>query len=129
MALAGKNGVVTLGGNDQVKVTRWNLTESKDAVDVTGFDSAGAREYVSGLFGATISCEAHWEESPGGTDVGAPPDITSDVDVAFQLDTDTVPARRVTGNAVVTGATIDVAVEGSVDYTFDMTVNGAWVEV
>lgn len=129
MALAGKAGKVTVGGNEYLKVTRWNLTESKDAPDVTGMDTTGGREFVSGLYTYTISVEAHWEESPGGGQAGSPIDITSDVDVAFQLETDAVPAQTITGNAVVTGCTTDCSVEGSVDYTMDLLVNGEIVKV
>lgn len=129
MALSGKAGKVTAGGNEFVKVTRWNLTESKDAPDVTGYDSTGDREFVHGLRTYTISVEAHWEESPGGGQVGEPPDITTDVDVAFQLETDAVPSKTITGNAVVTNCTTDCPIEGSLDYTFDLLGNGAITKV
>ena len=129
MALSGKAGTVTVDGDVQIKVTRWSQAGSKDTPDVTGMDSTGDREFVHGLRTYTISVEAHWEESPGGGFSGEPPDITTDTDVAFQLETDAVPSKTISGNALITANNTDCSAEGSVDYSFEMLVNGAITKV
>ncbi len=45
---AGKTGGVT-DGKSGIAFSGWEIDAAGDAIDVTGFDSAGAKEFVAGL--------------------------------------------------------------------------------
>lgn len=128
-ALSGKEGTVSTAGDVHLHITRWNFSETCDAVDVTGMSDGGYRTFVDGLLGATLSADAKWETAPGGAQTGVPPDIETGGVLAFILETDAVPARTISGNCLITSASIDLTVEGDVSYSFEATVVGQWTEV
>jgi len=123
--LAGKSGTVRTAANTHLKVTRWSFSSTTDAVDTTGMSDAGYRTFISGLIGATFSFDAVYDTT-GVT--GRPPDITTDASMAFQLETDAVPDRTLSGSCIITAATWDATVEGIVTYSAEATVIGSWVE-
>jgi hypothetical protein len=81
---------------------------------------------LPGLQGATLSFDAHFDDT-GAT--GRPPDITTDAVMAWQLETDSVPARTFSGNCVVSQYNYDVDVNGSVTYSVEATVDDDVTEV
>ena len=125
-AYSGKTGTVTTAGNAILKVTRWSMNRTCDAIEVTGMTDSPHRRFVTGLQGATVSYDAVYDDT-GVT--GRPPDITTDAVVAWQLETDSGPARTFSGNAVVTGYTYDVDLEGNISYSVEATVDDDVTEV
>lgn len=49
MALTGKDGSVMLGANRVAEMKSWSLDLGADDIDVSNFDSAGWKEFLSGL--------------------------------------------------------------------------------
>lgn len=128
-ALSGKTGTATTAGQLHLRVTRWSFNPTCDAVDVTGMSSGGYRDFVAGLLGAAISFDCKWETAPGGGQTGAPPDIETGASMTWQFETDSVPARTLSGDAIITAAPVDVVVEGDVSYSCEGTVTGSWTTV
>lgn len=126
--LAGKTGTATLAGNLHLKLTRWTFNPTAAAVDVTGMSSGGYQEFVEGLKGATLTFDANWETTSGGGQSGTPYSILTGGIIVFSLTTDSVPARTIGGNCIVTSAPTNTAHEGRVDYSVEATVTGIWTE-
>ncbi len=64
---SGKSGSVTFDSGTTLGVTKWDMDQKCDAVDTTGMDSAGAKEFIPGLTEFSGTFEGNWD----GT--GAPP--------------------------------------------------------
>lgn len=123
---AGISGTLTLGGVARLGITSLNWSPTRNNSDATGMDSGGAQETVAGLYGATFSCDYHVDDAGPG---GLPPDVTSsNLPIAFQLDLDSGPVRRYTGNCRYTATPATVALDGTVDGSIEAVVEGDWVE-
>jgi len=116
--LTGKKGSVTIGASGVYGVKSWEIDAKCDAVDVTGMDSGGAKEFLSGLteWNGTIECFLDSENFISNSVLGGAP-------VSFSLVSDaTTPKITCSGSAILTGWKPSVSVEGAV--TLSITFQG-----
>jgi len=120
---AGKTGEVKIaphGGTLAaiVGVKSWEIDAKCDAVDVTGMDSGGAKEFLSGLteWNGTVECFVDSSELQILDEIreGVP------CDVAFAVQTG---GLTFSGTGVITGIKPSVSVEGAV--TLSLTIQGS----
>ena len=64
-AISGKTG--TVDGATTGEITQWNVNVSQELLDATSFGSAGWREFILGLQGATGTLESLQEFTGGAT--------------------------------------------------------------
>ncbi len=71
MRYSGKAGSVTIGGTAiNVAIEKWDLDMKCDAIDTTGMDSAGVKEFIPGLSEWSASCDGMVTGSITGLAVG-----------------------------------------------------------
>lgn len=106
--LSGKGGSVSIGGS-VLGVKSWDIDAKGDAVDVTGFDSAGEKEFISGLteWSGTAECFLDAGGYLASTALG------TSVSVSL-ASSSTAPKVTCSGTAIVTGWKVSVPVEGAV---------------
>lgn len=91
----------------------WTLNENADTQEATDFQSNGEREYVSGLKDWDGSATKYWKSTKQFHDF-----IGEDVVMAFYIDeTNNV---RYEGWGVLTGASVDTAVDALVEESIDI---------
>lgn len=124
--LAGKAGAFLIDATvpaDPTGVVSWELDWQADTVDVTGMDSAGAKEYVASLSGATGTAKilatgdaqnpvANTELRPGLTCVAYLKHASGDT-------------ASYHGNVIVTSLKPQVAVDGAVTFDLAFQFTGA----
>jgi len=122
--ISGKSGILVLGANTRLGATNIAWNPIRDLPEASGMDSAGTKQYVDGMIGATFSLTAHADTVAAGI----PPSVQTGGAIAFRIDIDGVPTRRYSGTCRMSacGVTIDMA--GTVDYAVEATVEGAWIE-
>jgi hypothetical protein len=116
-ALSGKAGsAVATGGGGTIpaEVTSWDATIETDLLDAASFDSAGWKEFVAGLQGATGSLTA----------IGGLPAIGSVTSLTLQTSTES-GSLEITGAAFINASSVSTPVEGRVEYTGTFTYTGA----
>ena len=124
---AGKGGAVWADAVAVAGVSNWELTYSGDALESTGFDDSGLRNYIAGLSGWSASFDAHWDSAqmPNTN----PPDLNpgSIITVIFYLYYNAVPAtaKFYTGSVVITEISVTTPVDGIVDYSISAQGTGA----
>lgn len=123
---------ITYDGDTILLVTDYGFTVNKEAVEVTTFDSAGWKQFLSDLKEWSISGTANWGKgTPGANEAGFDELLAelisgvASVAVVFQ-GTDT-------GDLILTGTGILVSLDGSgsvgdkASYSFEITGDGAIV--
>ena len=121
---SGKAGSITTIATN-IGVTSWEIDYKADAVDVTGMDDAGVKEFIAGLTEWSGSFEG-WST---GTVAGSAPG-TAIVGAVFASST-TAGAPKLTatgtgGNAgFITGLKVSTAVEGAVKVSCTFQGSGA----
>lgn len=98
-------------------VTSWDLDLKGDAVDTTGMDSGGAKEFLPGLTEGTGSVEAF---ADGTLDTDIRPGTLLHIQLLY-ADGDT---KGWFGTAICTGLKPNVQVEGAVKYTIGLQYSG-----
>lgn len=114
--LAGTGGQVD-AASEVTGVKSWTIDYTFDALESTGFDSSGHREFIVGLDG--------WSGSFEGSKNGVPLTIGSSLSLA--LKESQTATQKFTGTAYVTGLHANTAVDGLVTYTYDFQGTGALV--
>jgi hypothetical protein len=114
-ALSGKNGTAVIGSSTY-EVTQWQANLEHEMVDGTSFESAGWKEFVPGLQGATGSL----------TMIGGIGPDTSSAAVSLELAVSTTSGDlKITGSAFLQTRGASTPVDGRVEYTADFTFTGA----
>ena len=111
-SLAGKNGNVT-GVTGVTEIREWSVTLAVDVLDATSMASAGWREFILGLQGATGSLTA----------VGLTMPATGTI-VALVLQSGTTGAPQISGAAILGSVEASTPHDGVVEYSSDFTFNG-----
>jgi len=116
--LSGKGGSASVGGAAVLGVTSWEIDYKGEAVDVTGMDSSGAKQFVGGL--------TEWSGTiDGNLESGATlPTPAASVAVALVDSADT-GYNTYSGTAIVTGVKPSTSVEGAVKYSITFQGTGA----
>lgn len=107
---SGKGGSIT-GAGANIAITSWEIDARGDAVDVTGMDSGGAKEFVSGLTEWSGTFEGFATGSLAGSAPG-----TSVTGAVFKSSA-AAGAPKLTGNLIITGCRVQTTVEGAVRVT------------
>lgn len=113
----GVAGEVTIAAAAVAGIKSWKLDEVSDALDSTGFDSAGDRYYKAGLNG--------WSGSFEGFKDGAP--LAKGAEVAIELKQSATATQKYTGTVIITGVHPSVAVDGLNLCSYDFMGTGALV--
>ena len=120
---AGKTGQVWIDSTTPTEsdvvlgVISWELDTKGDAVDATGMDNAGVKEFVAGLTEGTGSVEAY---ADGTLDSDIAPGTTIKVSLLY-ADGDTDCWY---GDAIVTGKKPTVEVSGAVKWSIGFQFTG-----
>ena len=105
-AISGKTGTVD-GACNEIK--SWSVTISTDMLDATDFCSAGWREYVEGLSGATGSITST-ERYTGSSSI---------------ILANSAGGVSIAGDVLWNEETIENAVDGIIEYSQNFTFTGA----
>jgi len=111
----GKDGDVVSSTNDTLaRITNWELSMAEDALETTAFGDGWDRTFVPGLRSATVSISGYFEEdSTGQRNLFLNGMSTrTPAQVALKLKYGTGANAGYEGNAIVTGVTIGVPVDG-----------------
>lgn len=116
--LSGKSGSASIGGAIS-NVSNWEIDYQGDAIDVTGMDSSGAREFIGGLtqWSGTVECHldsAQALPTPSGAAVAV--SLVDSADTGY---------NTYSGNVIVTGIRPRTAVDGNVQCTITFQGTGA----
>lgn len=117
---AGKGGTATFGGSAVFACKDWECDYKGDAIDVTGMDSSGAKEFIAGL--------TEWSATVNGFATGALSTIVPGTTVALVLRGAAAADGDVpnwTGSAIVTGLKVSTAVDGAVEVGCTLQGTGA----
>ncbi len=109
-ALCGMGGVVT-GSGGGTEVTKWTVDQTIEALDATSMASAGWKERIACLKGATgnYSC------------VGAEPSVGA---ATGSFKTKSTGGYNIGGAIIVTKVTVNTPVDGVVSFDCDFTFTG-----
>ena len=111
---AGKSGGITNAGSN-VEFSNWEIDAKGDALDVTGFDSAGKKEFIAGL--------TEWSGSATGFATGDDTSYSPGTSLAAVVfSSGSAGAPKLTGTIITTGLKVSAAVDGAV--TVDLTFQG-----
>ena len=114
-AISGKSGQVTFASGYRMGVYTWSIDYTADALEVTTFASNGYREYIPGLRGWSGSYECRLDDSVKVSHPGKP------VATATFL---AISGIQYSGNVIITGISLSVAVDGVATATFSFQGSG-----
>lgn len=113
-ALAGKSGSVSgAGANSATEITGWSVNVQSDALEATSTASAGYREFINGLIGATGTF----------TCIGVKPTVST-------VNTNSISLLTASGGTTISGLCIITSVDyasevaGVVTFTANFTFTG-----
>jgi len=115
---AGKAGSITNAGTN-IAITSWEIDAKGDAIDVTGMDDAGVKQFLAGLTEWSGSFEGFAEGTVAASAPGSA--ITAGVFASSV----TAGAPKLTGTGFVTGCKVASAVEGAVKVSVTFQGSGA----
>ena len=95
-------------------IKAWTLDYVAEAIEVTGFDSAGVRQYIPG--------PTSWSGSFDGFKDGAP--LTIGTVTHIELRESSTSTQQWRGSCIITGVHPNVASDGAVTYSYDFTGTG-----
>lgn len=103
---------------------------SKDMVEVTNKDSAGAKEYLPGEYGAKIACEGFMEmDQTVANDMASVEDLhayaTAGTLLAARLTSQVVGDLYFEANGYISSLKIDAPNNDATTYSFDFQISGA----
>lgn len=114
--LAGKSGSIGFGASN-FALREWTVDMRIDPIDTTNFDSAGYKENIAGLIGATISARGPYNQGAMA--------VTGGSSYAFNLRVNSTTGfavtARVTSIRLVTGVDNAVQVDISAESTGSFT--------
>ena len=111
-ALCGMNGTVT-GVTGITEITRWQIDQTIDALDATSMSSAGWKERIACLKGATGSFTTIGDEGVVGPDASAVFDTKSGAG-----------GYSISGNIIISKITINTPVDGVVSFDHEFVFTG-----
>ena len=112
-AISGKSGTLS-GATGASEVREWTVTVTGEPLDATSFDSAGWREFVLGLKGATGSFVC----------IGAKPVVEDGVTLTLETDGGATPKATIEASAIINSVEYATPVDGLVAYSVDFTMSG-----
>ena len=125
-AIKGAGASFLLGANVVAGLTSISNPYTADSLDVTTFQSAGVREFIAGLKSGTMDISGYYETT----------DTTGQVAMftAFLAGTKLTSTQKpkvlwngvvgFTADGIVTGYTVDAAVEGLVNFSATIQLTG-----
>jgi len=122
--ISGNTGTLTLATVARLGLTSISFIPNRALAPATGMDSGGYEEDVDSNASATLSAEAHWDTRAGGS----PPSIQTAGLCAFIFKTDATAAKTISGNLRLTSCPIKSVVDGTVTWSIEGKVQGAWTE-
>ena len=121
----GSEGTVKVGSDAIAEIRSFSIEESADTLEDTSMGDT-ARTYKSSLTNYTGSIDVLWDETDtagqGGLTIGA------EVELNLYPEGDTSGDTYYTGNAIVTGRTINSSFDGLVEMSISVQGNGALTE-
>lgn len=108
-SIHGKDGTV-VGVTGVTEITEWSVELTEDANEATSINSAGKRQFINGLTGASGSIAAKGKTIPP----------RGNVSLILQTGT-AVGSGRITGDAIMTNVNITNPHDDVVNYTADFT--------
>ena len=121
----GSEGTVKVGSDAIAEIRSFSIEESADTLEDTSMGDT-ARTYKPSLTNYTASIDVLWDKTDtngqGGLSVGAV------VELSLYPEGDTSGDTYYTGNATVTGRTINSSFDGLVEMSISVQGNGALVE-
>ncbi len=125
-AVAGKGGTVTYAGGSVATLKEWSLDISPDMHDVTSFTTAAPtwKEFIAGLNSWTGSLSGTFDAASTGQN-NLITDSLTPVSAAVILEKDQANGGKYSGNALISGASVGVAIDGLVDMGWDLQGTGA----
>ena len=118
---AGKAGSITVAATN-IAITSWEIDAKGDAIDVTGMDDAGVKEFLAGL----TEWSGSFEGFATGTVAGSVPGTS--IAAAVFASSVTAGAPKLTAPALggfITGLKVSSAVEGAVKVSCTFQGSGA----
>ncbi len=121
----GSEGTVKVGSDAIAEIRSFSIEEAADTLEDTSMGDT-ARTYKSSLTNYTGSIDVLWDETDttgqGGLTIGA------EVELNLYPEGDTSGDTYYTGNAIVTGRTINSSFDGLVEMSISVQGNGALTE-
>lgn len=111
-ALCGMSGTVT-GITGITEITKWTVDQTIDALDATSMASAGWKERIACLKGATGTFTTVGDEAAVGPDASAVFDTKSGVG-----------GYSISGDIIITKVTINTPVDGVVSFDHEFVFTG-----
>lgn len=126
VAVAGKGGTVTYAGGNVATLREWSADITPDIHDVTSFTTAAPtwKEVIAGLNSWSASLSGTFDAASTGQN-NLITDSLTPVSAAVVLEKDQVNGGKYSGNALISGASIGVTIDGLVDMSWDLTGNGS----
>lgn len=122
----GKDGDVISSGDTLAHINNWELSIAADALETTAFGDGWDRTYVPGLRSATATVSGYFaEDSTGQRNLFFNGMSTrTPAQVAVKLKYGSAASAGFEGNAVVTGITVGVPVDGVQTFSANLQFNG-----
>lgn len=121
----GSEGTVKVGSDAIAEIRSFSIEEAADTLEDTSMGDT-ARTYKSSLTNYTGSIDVLWDETDttgqGGLTIGA------EVELNLYPEGDTSGDTYYSGNAIVTGRTINSSYDGLVEMSISVQGNGALTE-
>ena len=121
----GSEGTVKVGSDAIAEIRSFSIEETADTLEDTSMGDT-ARTYKSSLTNYTGSIDVLWDETDtagqGGLTIGA------EVELNLYPQGDTSGDTYYSGNAIVTGRTINSSYDGLVEMSISVQGNGALTE-
>lgn len=112
---SGHAGAANVAAADVTGIKSWSLDWTFETHETTGFDSSGHKAFIPGL--------DSWSGSFEGYKNGAP--LTIGTEVALVLEETQTASQKFNGQAIITGLSVNAAVDGVVTYSYTFQGTGA----
>lgn len=116
---AGKGGTATFGGSTIFGCTDWEVDYKGDAIDTTGMDSGGAKEFIAGL--------TEWSVTVNGYATGTVAALVPGTSLALVLRSAAAAdgdVPQLTGTGIVTDLKVTSSVAGLVGVAVSLQGTG-----
>jgi len=125
-AAAGKGGTFTYAGGNVATLREWSLDVTPDIHDVTSFTTAAPtwKENIAGLNSWTASAGGTFDPASTGQN-NMITDALTPVSAAVILEKDQTNGGKYSGNALASGLSVGVTIDGLVDMSWDLTGTGS----
>ena len=112
--LSGTGASFKVGGTVISGFKEWSIDARGDAIDVTGFDSSGAKQFVAGLTEWSGSVNAEADDGANGKFAGAGQFKPGDtITGTFYINS----TKYYSGSCIITGVSPKASASGAVEWT------------